>query len=406
MENQDKIFKQLKDDLTNCKNLNDLLGQNGVVKNLIKNTVEELLKTEQMEHLGYEKNAKNVTDNARNGSSKKTLRSDFGDIEIDIPRDRNGKFEPAVIKKHEKDIGVLDEKIISMYAKGMSVRDIKKHILEIYGVDVSPTFISNVTDKIYSLVKEWQSRPLERVYAIVYLDAIHFKVRDNGKVKNKACYTVLGITINGHKELLGMWIGESEGAHFWLNVLNDIRNRGVEDILIASIDGLKGFDEAVKSVFPQTDIQLCVIHQIRNSLKYVGSKHQKEFMKDLKKVYKSPTLDGAKYELENLEAKWGEKYSLVVNSWKSKWDNLSTYFEYPEEIRRLIYTTNIVEGVHRQFRKVTKTKTVFPHKDALLKVLYLAYSDFSAKWTSILSNWSLIISQLSIKFEGRVNVNL
>jgi transposase-like protein len=406
MENHDKILKEFEKEFKNCNNLNDLLGKDGAIQNLLKNTVEQMLEEERTAHLGYEKHVKNDTENARNGSSKKTLRSDFGEIEIQIPRDRNGEFEPTIIKKHEKDIGVLDEKIISMYARGMSVRDIQSHIEEIYGVDVSPSFISNVTDKIHSLVKEWQNRPLEKVYTIVYLDAIHFKVRDNGKVKNKACYTVLGVKVSGHKDLLGMWIGEREGANFWLSVLNDLRNRGVEDILIVSIDGLKGFPEAIARTFPDAEIQLCIIHQIRNSLKYVGSKYQKEFMKDLKLIYQSPTLDGAKYELENLEKKWGEKYPLVTNSWKNKWENLSTYFEYPEEIRRLIYTTNIVEGLHRQFRKVTKTKSIFPHDDALVKVLYLAYTNISKKWTHPLRNWALIISQLSIRFEGRIDVNL
>lgn len=406
MENHDIILKKFESEFKKCNNLNDLLGKDGAIKNLLKNTIEQMLEEERTYHLGYAKHSKSNTTNARNGNSKKTLRSDFGDIEIQVPRDRNGEFEPIVLKKHEKNIGVLDDKIIGMYARGMSVRDIQTHIEEIYGVDVSPAFISNVTDKVHELVKEWQNRPLEKVYTIVYLDAIHFKVRDDGRVKNKACYTVLGITVTGHKDLLGMWIGESEGANFWLKVLNDLKNRGVEDILIACIDGLKGFPDAIESVFPKTEIQLCIIHQIRNSLKYIGSKYKKEFMKDLKLVYKYPTLDGAKYELENLDKKWGKKYPLVTNSWKNKWENLSKYFDYPEEIRRLIYTTNIVEGLHRQFRKVTKTRSVFPHDDALTKVLYLAYKNISKKWTNHLKNWALIISQLSIRFEGRLNIEL
>jgi transposase-like protein len=405
---EQKIVQQFQEDLKNCKTINDFLRKDGAIKNLIKNVAEQLLEAELTNHLGYEKYSveKNNKLNSRNGKSKKTLRSDYGEIEIGIPRDRNGEFEPILIPKYEKTIGELDDKIISLYSRGMTVRDIQSHLQELYGIDVSPAFISSVSEKVFSLIQEWQSRPLDKIYTVLYLDAIHFKIRDNGKVVTKASYTVFGINTNGFKDVLGIWIGENEGSNFWLSVLTELKNRGVEDILIACVDGLKGFPEAITSVFPKAEIQQCIIHQIRNSLKYVSSKDQKSFMSDLKLVYKAPTEDKAIFELKNLEEKWIKKYPIVINSWKNNWSNLSTYFKYPEEIRKIIYTTNIIESLHRQLRKVTKTKSIFPNDDALKKILYLAQANITKKWTQPIHNWALIISHFNIIFEGRLEINL
>lgn len=402
-----RILKQLEQDLINCQTGEDLLGKNGVIKNLVKGLSEQILQAEMTEHLGYDKHAAEGQNsgNSRNGSSMKTVQSDFGDIELEIPRDRNAEFEPKLVPKHQRQLGKIDEIIVSLYAKGLSTRDIKEHLEELYGLQVSPTFISNITERVREMAIEWQSRPLENIYVIVYLDAIYYKIREDAKVISKAAYTCLGIDKNGHKDLLGIWIDQSEGANFWLSVLTDLRNRGVEDILIACVDGLKGFPEAIQTIFPQTEVQQCIIHQIRNSLRYVASKNQKEFIKDLKTVYQSSTLEAAELALTRLEEKWGQKYPIVLSSWKNNWPNLSIYFKYPEEIRRLIYTTNIVEGLHRQMRKVTKTKSLFPHDDALKKMLFLAYLDIQKKWTMPVANWAFIISQLSIIFKDRLKLN-
>lgn len=402
------IIKQMEKDMDNIKTVDDLFAKNGLIANMLKGLMEQILKEELSIHLGYEKyeSKGRGSGNSRNGSSKKRLKSDYGYIELDIPRDRNGEFEPLLIQKYQKESGDLETKIISMYAKGMSTRDIQSHLEDIYGLSVSPSFISRITDRIIEKVSEWQARPLEEVYVIVYLDAIHFKVRDEHTIKTKAAYTCLGIDSTGHKDLLGIWVDESESANFWLSVLTDLKNRGVKDILIASMDGLKGFPEAMAAVFPQTQVQLCVIHQIRNSLRYVAYKHKKEFMKDLKRVYQAPTKEIAEKELDHLHQKWYDRYPIVIKSWENKWDNLSTYFAYTPEIRKLIYTTNTVEAVHRQFRKVTKSKTIFPNDKAVVKMLFLAYLDISKKWTSTIRDWSKIVSQLAIAFEGRLNLNL
>jgi transposase-like protein len=363
-----------------------------------------MLDAELTEHLGYEKSCPsgNNSGNSRNGKTSKTIISDNGEIELQIPRDRKSEFDPAVLKKYEKTLGPVEEKIISMYAKGMTTRDIQSHIEEIYGLEISPTMVSNITDSIVTKAKEWQSRPLEEIYPIVFFDAIHYKVRDSGKVVSKAAYTCLSLDITGRKDLLGLWVGEAEGANFWLSVLTELRNRGIKDILIASVDGLKGFPEAIESVFPECQIQQCIIHQIRNTLRYVASKNQKEFTQDLKEVYGAPTEESALLALDKLDEKWGKKYPLPVNSWRNNWNNLSTYFKYPEEIRRMIYTTNAVESVHRQFRKVTKNRSVFPNDEALAKMLFLAYRDLSKKWTNAVTNWAFVISQFSIIFEERL----
>lgn len=398
----------LQAEINSCKTIEDIAGKNGLLKRLLKNMTEKILESEMENHLGYEKysvDGKN-SGNSRNGKTAKTVRSDFGEFPLETPRDRKGDFDPALVKKRQTDISSFDEKIISMYAKGMTVRDIQDHLNEMYGVDVSPTMVSNITDKVLSVVTEWQSRPLQGLYPIVFFDAIHYKVRSEGKVLSKAAYTSLGVDIHGKKEILGIWIGEDEGAHFWLGICNELKNRGVGDILIACVDGLKGFPEAINAVFPKTEIQLCIIHMIRNSLKYVASKYQKEFMSDLKMVYRAPTEEKALLELKNLGQKWGHRYPLVIKSWERNWPNLSTYFKYPDGIRKIIYTTNAVENLHRQFRKVTKNRSLFPNDEALLKILFLATQDITKKWTMPIHDWGFTISQFAVMFEGRVMLDI
>lgn len=400
----DEMIQQLKADLSEAKNYEDLMGKDGAIKKLISKTLEQMLEAELTEHLGYERyspDGKN-SGNSRNGKTHKTLKNDNGQIELTVPRDRNGEFDPVIVKKYEKTIGPIEDKIISMYAKGMTTRDIQTHVTELYGIDISPTLVSNITNKIVHLAEEWQNRPLEKVYPIVFFDAIHYKIRDESrKVTSKAAYTCLAVNMEGHKDLLGLWISEAEGANFWLNILTELKNRGVEDIFIASIDGLKGFPEAINTIFPKTEIQLCIIHQIRNTLRYVASKDQKQFMKELKEVYKAPTEEAALINLDRLEETWGKKYSLAIKSWRINWDNLATFFKYPEEIRTVIYTTNAVEALHRQFRKVTKSRSLFPNDDALKKMLYLAYRDLSKKWTMPIRNWAIVLSNFSIYFKDR-----
>lgn len=398
-----EMIEQLQSDLSEAKTYEDLMGKDGAIKKLMAKALEGMLDAELTEQLGYEKHSsigKN-TGNSRNGKTKKTLKNDNGEIELSVPRDRNGEFDPVVVKKYDRTLGPIEDKIISMYAKGMTTRDIQSHIDEIYGLQVSPTLVSNITEKIVSIATTWQNRPLEAVYPIVFFDAIHYKVRDEGKVVSKAAYTCLGIDTNGKKDLLGLWIGESEGANFWLSVITELKNRGVEDIFIACIDGLKGFPDAINSIYPATEIQLCIIHVLRNTLRYVATKNQKEVARDLKAVYSAPTEEAGLAELEKVEEKWIKKYPLPLKSWRQNWNNIATFFKYPEEIRKMIYTTNAVEALHRQFRKVTKSKSLFPNDDALKKMLYLAYRDLSKKWTMPVRNWAFIISHFSIIFEDR-----
>lgn len=403
-----KIIDQLQADMENAKDMDDLLGKEGVIKNLLKNLTEEMLSSELTQHLGYEKSdpASKTTDNRRNGTSSKQMRSSYGEMALRIPRDRRGEFEPVLIEKYQKDLGPIEDKVLSMYARGMSTRDINAHLNEIYGIELSAGAISEITNKVMEKVSEWQNRPLDELYPIVYFDALHFKVRDNGKVLTKAAYTALGINSRGYKDLLGIWIDAAEGANFWHGVITEIRNRGVKDILIACVDGLKGLPEAIETIFPAVEVQLCVIHQIRNSLRYIAHKNKKAFMKDLKRVYQAPTEELARHELDKLEETWGKSYPLVINSWRTNWPRLSIYFKYPEEIRRLIYTTNILEGLHRQLRKVTKTKSVFTNDEALMKLLFMAYGNVSKKWTVTQQRWAFIISQFAIIFEGRVKLDL
>lgn len=406
MELTEQMIEQFKADLKTAKTYEDLMGKDGAIKKLITSSLEQMLEAELTEHLGYERYApkgKN-SGNSRNGKTHKTLKNDNGQIELTVPRDRESTFDPIIVKKYERTIGPIEDKIISMYAKGMTTRDIQTHLTELYGVDVSPTLISNITDKIVHLATEWQNRPLEALYPIVFFDAIHYKVKDETtrKIVSKAAYTCLAVTLEGKKDLLGLWVGEAEGANFWLGVLTELRNRGVQDILISCIDGLKGFPDAIQTIFPKTEIQLCVIHQIRNTLKYIASKDQKAFMQQLKTVYKAPTEEAAVENLNLLDETWGKKYSLAIKSWKQNWLNLSTYFKYPQEIRTIIYTTNAVEAVHRQFRKVTKSRAIFPNDDALKKMLFLAYRDLSKKWTMSIQNWAFVLSQFSIIFDDRI----
>lgn len=388
-----------------CKTVEDV---HNLLKELFKGTIEEILEAEIEEHLGYEKHsvAGNNTGNSRNGYSKKTLKTKMGETEIAVPRDRNGQFEPKIIRKYETTANELEDQIVAMYAKGMSTRDIEGHLKDIYGIEISASLISKVTDKVFPLVSEWQARPLDKVYPIIYLDAIHFKVRKDSRIVNKAAYTVLGINMAGYKDILGIWIGENESASFWLGVCNDLKNRGVQDILIACKDGLSGFSEAISSVFPQTDIQLCVIHQIRNSMKYISYKEQKAVIADLKQVYQALTLEEAEVAFRSFKEKWGKKHPIVIRSWENNWLELTTFFNYPAEIRRIIYTTNIVEGYHRQLRKITKTKSAYPTDESLRKIIYLATVEVSKKWTIPVRDWSSCIAQFVLLYENRIPINM
>ncbi|OXZ29261.1 IS256 family transposase [Finegoldia magna] len=372
------------------------------LKDLLGDTMEQMLKAELDEHLDYEYGEKPLSLNTRNGSSKKTVKSSYGNIDLNIPRDREGFFEPQALKKYQKDISNIENQIISMYAKGMTTRDISTHIKEIYGFGISESMVSKIINKILPTIEEWQNRPLEKVYPFVFLDAIHYHVRENNIVVKKAVYIALGYNTEGYKEILGMRVGENESSKYWLLVLNQLKERGLEDILIVSTDNLSGFSQAIESVYPKTEIQKCVIHQIRNSTKFVSYRDIKELMKDLKTVYKASTEELALSNLDIFEEKWGKKYPMCVNSWRNNWAELATYFKYPEGIRKLIYTTNSIENFNRQLRKVAKNKTIFPSDYALQKSLYLAMVDASSKWTSRIRGWDQILSQLSIFFEGRI----
>jgi len=390
--------------LEQFKNGQSLFGKEGAFAPLLKQFIEAALEAEMEDHLDADERTKG---NKRNGKGTKTIKSSSGTFEIETPQDRQSSFEPEIVKKRETILADnLQDKIIGLYGLGMSFRDISEHIKEMYDTDISHTVLSQITERIIPEIKAWQSRPLEEVYCIVWLDAMHYKVRIDGKVQSRALYNILGINKEGKKEVLGMYVSESEGANFWLQVLTDLQNRGLKDILIASIDNLKGFSEAINSIYPDTEIQSCIVHQVRNSLKYVASKDQKEFMKELKCVYKAETKDLAELELEKLAEKWETKYPVVLKSWRNNWEKLTTYFKYTEPIRRLIYTTNAVEGYHRQIRKVTKTKGAFPSDIALIKLVYLATRRIEKKWTTQLQNWSTIVQQLSIHFEGRLTLDI
>lgn len=378
-----------------------LTGDKGIFTPLIKQVLEAALEGEMDSHLEETRETEN---NRRNGHTQKNLKSSLGALEIFPPRDRNGSFSPQTIEKRQTILpGDLDEKILGLYGLGMSYSDIQSHISEMYGISLSDGVLNSITDRIIPMIREWQSRPLERIYAIVWMDAIHFKIREEGRVVTKAVYTVLGVNMKGKKEVLGLYLGQHESASYWLQVLTDLSQRGVEDILIASIDNLKGFADAIESIYPQTEVQLCIIHQIRNSMKYIPWKHYRVFIADLKKIYQASTLDIAEHQLSELEKKWGKNYPVVIQSWKNNWPKLSQYFKYPEPIRRLIYTTNTVEGYHRMVRKVTKSKGAFTSDMAMLKLVYLATLQFNKRWTNGIRNWQIIINQFFIYFENRIN---
>lgn len=387
----------------NVKSLSDLTGSNGIIQEMIKGTVERILKAEQENHLGYEPYHKEgkSKDNSRNGTSKKTLKTSSGEVEIDVPRDRKGSFEPQFIQKHQSFDPDLEKRVTSMYARGMSTRDIGQQLAEFYGTDVSPTLISRITDKVLEGVHAWQTRPLDDVYAVVFMDAIHYKIRQDAKVITKAAYTCMGINLRGQVDVLGLWLSENEGSHFWSTVLTDLKSRGVKDILIACVDGLKGFPEAIAQAYPPTMVQLCVVHQIRTSLRYLGSKYHKEFLVDLKEVYRASTLDIAETGLLKLDEKWSGKCPSAVKGWRDNWVHLSTFFAFPAEVRKMIYTTNAVEALHRQYRKVTKTKGAFPTDDALKKMLYLATLDLKGSFRSK-RDWPTMLGQLKIVFGDRI----
>lgn len=389
-------------DMSNITSMDD-------IQNLFKETIAEFmedgLETELDDELGYSRYdyCNKNTENSRNGHSSKTLRTSFGDVEVAVPRDRKGEFEPQLLKKNQTSISQdIEEKILSMYAKGMTTGDIEAHIQDIYGVNVSDTTVSRITDKILPVAKEWQQRPLEAVYAVVFLDAIHYHVRSEGHIVKKAVYIAIGIDLDGHKDVLGMWVGENESAKYWATVLNSLRNRGIEDIFIACTDNLCGFSTAIEAVFPKTEIQNCIIHQIRNSSKYVSYKDLKALMADLKAVYAAVDEDAALMALDTFSEHWDKKYPTISQSWRANWANLSTYFKFPQELRRLIYTTNAIEGFNRQLRKVTKAKSVFPTDESLFKMLYLAMMDITKKWTGRRQDWSMIHAQLAVYFEDRM----
>jgi putative transposase len=384
-----------------CETVDDI---HSIMKDLFKETLQQVFEAEIEDHLGYSKHdtAGNNSGNSRNGYSKKTIKTKLGETDLKIPRDRKGEYEPQIIKKYETSINGLEDQIIALYSKGMSTRDIEDHMNDIYGINVSPSLVSKVTDKILPLVYEWQSRLLDPVYPIVFLDAIHFKVKHENRIISKAAYTVLGINTDGIKDILGIWIGENESASFWLNVCQELKSRGVQDILIACKDGLTGFSEAINSTFPKADIQSCIIHQLRNNVKFVPYKNRKEVMDDLKQVYKAFTIEQAEKAFNDFKEKWDQKYPSIIKSWETHWIELTTFFSYPVEIRKLIYTTNTIEAFHRQLRKVTKTKTAYPTDNALRKIVYLATIGVTDKWINSVPGWLECRQQFEIMFEGRL----
>jgi len=400
-----------KAEVKKCKTIDDVMGKDGLIQRLVKDVLENILEGEIEDHLGRNKYERTETKepskkNYRNGYSSKNLRSSFGDVDLDIPRDRNAEFEPQIIKKYETVCTELDKKVISLYAKGMTTSDIQAEIEDLYGITISPSMVSRITDKVMDSAIEWQNRTLDKIYPIVYLDAMYFKVRSNGKIVNKAVYICLGYNMQGYKEILGSWVDEAEGAKFWLKICTDLKNRGVKEILIACMDGLKGLPEAIKTVFPSVNIQTCIVHQIRNSIKYIASKDKKEFIKDLKCVYKAFTEELALAQLDNLNDKWGDKYSIVIDSWYNNWNQLSTFFSFSPEIRKMIYTTNTLEGFNRQIRKYTKARTIFPTDQSLSKCVYLATMEIIEKWTQPTPNWGRTLAELSIIFDEQLNDEL
>lgn len=402
------IEKELLDRLLadyNCKKPEELIGENGLLKQLTKAILERALQAEMTVHLGHEKNSAitSQSGNARNGKSGKTIKGEFGKLPIEIPRDRDSSFEPLIIPKGQTRFAGFDDKIISLYSRGMTTREIQGHLEDIYGVDVSPALISTVTDAVADEVKIWQNRPLDAVYPIVYMDAIRVKVRDSGHVMNKAVYLAIGITMDGVKEVLGMWVAQNEGAKFWLQVVTELRNRGVQDIFIACVDGLKGFPEAIETVFPYTQVQLCLVHMVRNSLKYVSWKQRKEVAADLKAIYQAPTAEQAEMELMTFEEKWDETHPSISQSWRKNWERITPFFAYSPEIRKVIYTTNAIESLNMSLRKVTKNRGSFPNDEAMIKLLYLALNNIAKKWTLPIRDWKAALNRFSILFGDRMS---
>lgn len=390
--------------LANYKKPEDLMGEHGILKQLTKRLVERALEVELADHLGHAKHepVANPAGNTRNGKSKKTLKGEFGELPLEIPRDRQGSFEPQIIPKYQTRWNGFDDKILSLYARGMTVREIQAHLAEIYGTEVSPTLISSVTDAVIEDARAWQSRPLDAVYPIVYLDCIHVKIRDAGTVRTKAVYLALGLNLSGEKELLGLWIAQTEGAKFWLQVVTELKNRGLQDIFIACVDGLKGFPEAIETVYPKTAVQLCIVHLVRYSLNYVSWKLRKAVAADLRTIYTAATVEEADIRLDDFEAKWGADFPSIIQSWRRNWPRITPFFDYPPEIRSIIYTTNAIESVNMSLRKITKNRAAFPNDEAVLKLFYLALLNISQKWTVPLQNWKAALNRFSIMFEDRM----
>jgi len=399
------ISKEVLDELLkDYKGPEDITGPDGLLKQLTKALVERAMDAEMTMHLGYEKSnqAEKDTTNRRNGKTKKTLRSDQGPLEIEVPRDREGEFEPEIVPKHQRDFKGFDDKILSMYARGMTTREIAAHLKEIYGTEVSPELISRATDSVKELLEDWRSRTLERFYPILFLDALVINVREDGKVVKKSIYMALAINLEGHKELLGLWIDQSEGAKFWLRILNELKNRGLQDVLIAAVDGLTGFPEAIAAVFPKTEVQLCIVHMVRNSLKFVPFKDRKAIAADLRKIYTAPSEEVAVDELEAFSNRWDLRYPMISRSWKSKWSDLTPFFKFPEPIRKVIYTTNAIESLNFSVRKVTKNRQSFPTADAAMKLVFMALQNISTKWTMPIRDWGAALNQFAILYGDRV----
>jgi len=392
--------------LADYKSPEDVLGENGLLKQLTKAVLERALKAELSHHLGYEKHdpAGKNSGNARNGKSKKTLKGDFGTLPIDVPRDRQASFEPKIVPKGQTRFSGFDDKILSLYARGMTVREIQAHLEEIYQVEVSPSLISSVTDAVIDEVRAWQSRPLEALYPIIYLDCIMVKIRDGAHILNKAIYLVIGVNLEGIKEVLGMWVAQTEGAKFWLGVVTELRNRGVSDIFIACVDGLKGLPEAIETVFPQTEVQQCIVHLVRQSLRYVNWKARKEVAADMRMIYTSATREQAESMLEEFAQKWDSRYPTISPSWRRNWERIVVFMAYPQEIRKVIYTTNAIESVNRGLRKIIKNRGSFPNDEAALKLLYLALGNISQKWTKPIKEWKAAMNRFAIVFEGRLPI--
>lgn len=398
--NLDLIDQLLKD----YKSPEDVLGEQGILKQLTKAVLERAMQAELTHHLGYDKHSLkgNNSGNSRNGKSKKTLKGDFGSLPLDVPRDRNASFQPQIIPKGETRFAGFDDKILSLYARGMTTRQIQQHLEEIYGVEVSPSLISSVTDAVMDEVRAWQSRPLEALYPIVYLDCLMVKIRDSGHIQNKAIYLAIGINRDGLKEALGLWVAQTEGAKFWLSVMTELKNRGVQDIFIACVDGLKGFPEAIETVFPKTEVQLCIVHLVRNCLKYVGYKERKAVADDLRKIYTASTREAAEQELERFAAKWDGKFASIGAMWRRNWERVAVFFAYPEEIRRVIYTTNAIESVNMSLRKIIRNRGSFPNDEAALKLIYLALENISEKWTMPIREWKAALNRFAIVFGERL----